>query len=402
MKERMPNAPRKREKPRQPNHGLQNALRAALAGTALLAGTPGTPHAEELAGFNTAKRQLKSVHKKAKPKHHEVRLEGAPQRREMLERARTAFKEHFTRHPGMVDRVDPRGLRDLLTIMESVSQKSVQGTEYDFRGMPAGQMILESPEGAHGNGIVLRFNDQNPEGSGLIERFVVVTARHVADLVPSPNGKRWTNHPTSDVSVVELSREEAMPHTPLFLSRLHAQDDLSGEIVVVLGKDVTLENGSRRHIAKRFPAIYSPRLTSEVFNSMGAPGDPSIVPLNGKGAEDWAETERQRLIVLPPEEMEPDPIAANKFAVAGMSGSPLVYVPDGGKGVEFAGLLISAAHANVNGKAFALGLVLDQKMVWETIHRLPADGEEPEPEAKTERPQEGASEGWLATVQKWF
>lgn len=61
----MKEGPRKAERVvRKQNAALRDALNAALAGAALLAGTPGTPHADTISGLNTAKKNLEDVHEK--------------------------------------------------------------------------------------------------------------------------------------------------------------------------------------------------------------------------------------------------------------------------------------------------------------------------------------------------
>jgi len=73
----------------------------------------------------------------------------------------------------------------------------------------------------------------------------------------------------------------------------------------------------------------------------------------------------------------------------------LVYLPEGGQGVEFSGLLVAGAAVKVDGKYFTVGYVVDQMQVWEAIRVLPGLDKQ----KNAERPREGASDGWVTRVE---
>lgn len=381
------------EKPRSKRQELKNAFHAALAGASLL-----SPHADAadrlppgVGKDNTTISE--SVHRKTEA----VRVNAeqlSPQQK--IEDFRTNSVKYFADFPRAFDSISGPDFRHMLDRMQSINEQTVKGTRYEFKGVPTGEMVLKSKEGVHGNGIALRFYEENPDGPGLKERYVLVTARHVAQYMQTPNGKEWTHHPRNvDLSLVELGREDAIMAMPLFLGRKNKQTDLSGEVVSILGIDTDKE--------KHIPSVLSSRMAKHLHDIA-----PLSAPINWQGIPDWNQLTERRFVLLPEEETQNDlAFDTNKngridgdekdfIAVQGMSGSPLVYLPQGAKGVEFCGLLVAAGESDVEGKTYSFGYVVDQQQVWEAIDALPGLDKQ----KNAERPQEGASDGFVTTVNE--
>jgi hypothetical protein len=382
------------EKPKRLG-GAQGFTHAMLIATLAAINAPKSADAQEMpSGVNRAVNTLNESGKR-RVESKWTTIESAHSRQALLEQHRDDAVKFFRDHPNLFDSIAAPDLRNILDRMETVNQESVKGTRYEFKGVPTGERALESKK-AHGNGITLRFYEENPDGPGLKERYVLVTARHVADSVPSPNGKEWTHHPRNvDLSAVELGREDAIMAMPLFLGRKNQDTDLSGEVVSILGIDTDKE--------KHIPSVLSPRMTDHLSNIASM-----YQNIDWQGNLDPSQGTELRFVIIPHEEMELDTkFDTNKNGsidpeehqipkLAGMSGSPLVYLPQGGKGVEFCGLLIAGSVIEVEGKSFSVGLVVDQKQVWETIRALPGLDKQ----RNAERPQEGAPDGFVTTVNE--
>lgn len=375
--------------------GRQNFTRAMLLAALAAFNAPTNADAQQMPpGTKRAIERLdENTHRKSEVQRvHAEKL--SPQ--QDIERFRERSVEHFKKYPDAFELINGPQFRNMLDEMETINAERVKGTRYEFKGVPTGEMVLKSKEGVHGNGIALRFYEENPDGPGLKERYVVVTARHVAQYMETPNGKEWTHHPRNvDLSAVEISREDAIMAMPLFLGRKNRSADLSGEVVSILGIDTDKE--------KHIPTVLSPRITQHLYDI-----EPMHPPINWQGETDWNQLKERRFVLLPKEETQFDmSFDTNKNgridgeekqfqAAAGMSGSPLVYLPYGAKGVEFCGLFVAAGEADVEGKRYSFGYVVDQQQVWETIDALPGLDKQ----RNAERPQEGASEGFVTTVQE--
>lgn len=332
--------------------------------------------------------------------HSKARVQGvnavgrSPQ--EWIKEFRKHSVDHFKKYPQAFDVITGPQFKSMLDEMATINAETVKGTRYEFKGVPTGEMVLMGENGEHGNGIALRFFQKNPDGPGLYERYVIVTARHVAEFAPSPNRKKWTHHPSADLSVVELTKEQAEPYSPLFIRRTDTEAGLhiSGEVISILGTD----NGRGM---MNLPAVLSPRITQHLHEiaRMG-------IPLDWKGESDISQIPKLRFVVIPLGEIEPDLTqdtngngvideGEQRFLwIQGLSGSPVVYIPERAQGVELCGFLVAAGRVIVEGKSYAFGYVLDDQQMWEAIHVLPGL----ENQENAERPQKGAPDEFVTSV----
>ncbi len=281
-----------------------------------------------------------------------------PEKNFSLEAHRAWFKKYFASNPKIFENISKPEMHDLVESMKLVSEESLKGTPYDLQGLSAGSVVL-SDKKVHGNGIVVKFYVPSSDKSGLSYRYVQISARHV--VAAQENGDTgWTHHPKGlDVSVRELSAKEAASHKPLFLGKKRANSDLSGEIVSVLGTDTDK--------VKRYPAVLSPKMSEHAYRIL------QLTPVNWMNKSDSALAPHLRMIVLPKGEGGAD--AQGNLPAQGMSGSPLLYVPDGARGVEIAGIFIQAGMTQFDGEPTDVGFVFDQAEIWRTIEALPTINE---------------------------
>lgn len=277
------------------------------------------------------------------------------------------FRSLFTDPAALADFREAPTESTIARVLRVLSRTSTEWTNAIRRAVGLvhpGAQVLRNPDGHHiGNGTLLKVPDTRRGARANSYRYVVVTAWHVAELVPAPDGSTWVRHPgNADIAVREVSEAEKRewtgePHAmSLKMSSERVHDDIGGKVGVVLGKDS--DTGSM--LRKMYPSLVSPRVTRQFLRACGL----TDAAIN----ERLYQHDEFRLIVLPPEEMITDRNGHAK--PKGMSGSAYVYLPEGSSDVEFGGIFIAISPANSDNTTFLLGHVADHFQVREAIDHL--------------------------------
>lgn len=241
-------------------------------------------------------------------------------------------------------------------------------------GMHAGSRVLQE-NGSYGNSTVLRMRDS--EGR---MRFVEVTAAHVVagefeETVSAEKKDKWyTTYPKGpDIAIRELSEREVGGETLLLAAR-QATHNISGDIGSVLSVDQDLisEQKLSGPILKRFASFVSPAVAQKIFELASTRNEGVMNTYEDLWRtillqESAQHARAQRFIVIPATQVTsegPDPAPAK-----GCSGSALLYVPPGARGVHFGGVLTAIGTVFVGNVAYYVALVHDHQTVRAEIEK---------------------------------
>ena len=213
-----------------------------------------------------------------------------------------------------------------------------------------------------GNGTILKIAREEKKGGNNAYHYLVVTASHVADLVPAPQGTHWTRHPEGrDVAVRELTEDELArakaESDALLLPPLQkGREDITGEIGAVIAHG----NGKNAPVRKLYPSRLSPKISFPVMTAMNI-GLP--VPRKYMYEEDFNE---MRAMAVPYNEamkgLHDQPPPMNR-----VSGGAFVHLPRGSRELSFGGFLVAGVKAFGEGVSYDIGFVLDHMYTRETI-----------------------------------
>lgn len=255
---------------------------------------------------------------------------------------------------------------DVFKRLALVTEEMIEESSFRLpQGLHAGSRVLESDRG-YGNSTVVRFRDSE----GTI-RHAEVTAAHVvvgvhgefSDVAYSEGWRTlYPNGP--DIAVRELDNKYVQPGEALHLAAGQASHDISGDIGTMLAvdRDLVSEKEFSAPQKKRFLSLVSPRIAHKVYE------------LRYEGVERTKETEwlidqanDQRFMLIPPTEVTGT--GFDSVPARGCSGTAIVYVPHGARGVHLGGVLTAVGPIPVSGVTYFVALIHDHQTVREMIEK---------------------------------